>query len=1554
MNRIHSKIFRAISLLVMTSLIVTTLPIDDLAAAAIEQQSRVQPASPLPNPNVVVNRTVPSVTSVPSFPVFSATPRDEEITRARVFEEPLVPLGGVTNIVENRQLAEALLAYLKGGNSEDLSALERFLQAHPQSAWRVSLLTNMGIVYRRTGYFTRALAVWKEAWNLGKNELLPLEQAIVDRAVAEWAELNARLGRFEVLEPLFKEIDNRDIGGSPSEKIRGAKQGLWLMQNRPGEAFRCGPMALDRILAFTNTRYDRNLIKTSQSTLRGMSLTQVLELSKSFQMNMQMARRTGEARILLPAVVHWKVGHYAAILKEVDGRFLVQDPTFGDEFWVSRRALDQESSGYFLISGGQLPEGWHPVNEAEGNTIWGKGNTGSDDGGGMSQDDYTAHGGGGSGGGGRGGGPGGPGGGGPGGGGPGGGGGDGGTCSNGCAVYDIHLMLVSLNITDIPVGYTPPRGPDVQFLVTYNHRESFQPSVFSYSNLGPKWTFDWISYVKDDPSNPAASAFVYRRGGSEETYSGFNASTQSYAPQFMSHATLLRTSSSPIRYERRLPDGSVEVFSQPDGAATFPRRIFMTEWRDATGNGLTFTYDANLRLIALTDAIGQVTTLSYELPSDPLKITKVTDPFGRFATLEYTPTGRLSRITDVISLQSEFTYSTGDFISSMTTPYGTTVFTYVEDGTGQNGRMRWLEATDPMGGTERVEFRHAAPGFPAPPPTTPAGLDATNYWLDLRNTFHWDKRARALYPGDYSKATIYHWIHATDINVTGRLLESFKRPLESRIYYDYDPLLGAVPAYMGPGSQPIAVGRLLDDGSTRLYRYDYNAVGKKTKVIDPLGRETVFVYGTNNVPDSNPTTGTGVDLLEVRQKNGSGYDVLESMTYNAQHLPLTLTDAARRTTTFTYRSTGDLETIITPPRGSLTQAERTTTFTYYADNAPSGPGRLQRITGPVSGATADFAYDGYGRQRTVTESDGYAVTTDYDTFDRPIQMTFPDGTYEQLTYKHLDLDKSRDRLGRWTHFFYDALRRLTLTRDPAGRTITQQWCNCGSLEKLIDANGNATTWELDAQNRTTKEIRADSSFTEYVYENTTSRLKRRTDAKGQHRDTTYFVDDNIQQISYPNPQNPTPNVSFTYDPAYDRIATMVDGTGTTSYSYHPVTTGGTLGATQLSAVDGPLSNDTISYSYDELGRPLNRSINAVSASQNYDSLGRISSVTNALGTFNYGYVNQTGRPQSMSYPNGQTTGYSYHPNSGDRRLQEILNQKTGGITISKFNYTYDAVGNIKTWTQQTDSNQAKAYDLSYDRADQLTAATWRTTDATPSILKRYNYTYDPAGNRTTEQIDDAPLKASYNNMNRILSQDPGGTLRLAGAVAEAAKVTIQGNAALVNADNTFGGTAIVSSGTSSIEVKATDYSGNTRTNTYNVNASASSKTFAHDANGNLSGDGSRTFEWDGENRLLAVNTGSLRSEFTYDGYSRRVRIIEKDNAIPTNDMRFVWCEEEICEERDSTGATTTKRFFGQGEQQGTENFLYTHDHLDSIRELLDSTRTIRLVMSMTCMDEALK
>src|SRR5262249_35209191 len=150
------------------------------------------------------------------------------------------------------------------------------------------------------------------------------------------------------------------------------------------------------------------------------------------------------------------------------------------------------------------------------------------------------------------------------------------------------------------------------FKVTYNQREANQPAAFSYSNLGSRWTFNWLSYVTDDgPSGPSVSPAVYVRGGGTEVYAGFDSVTQSYAPERQTLAVLVRTS--PNTYERRFSDGSKEVFSQSDGATSFPRRIFLTSVIDATGNATTLSYDGSFRVETITDSLGQSIALSYEL-----------------------------------------------------------------------------------------------------------------------------------------------------------------------------------------------------------------------------------------------------------------------------------------------------------------------------------------------------------------------------------------------------------------------------------------------------------------------------------------------------------------------------------------------------------------------------------------------------------------------------------------------------------------------------------------------------------------------------------------------------------------------------------------------------------------------------------------------------------------------------------------------------------------------------------------------------------------------------
>src|SRR5207253_2003436 len=102
----------------------------------------------------------------------------------------------------------------------------------------------------------------------------------------------------------------------------------------------------------------------------------------------------------------------------------------------------------------------------------------------------------------------------------------------------------------------------------------------------------------------------------------------------------------------------------------------------------------------------------------------------------------------------------------------------------------------------------------------------------------------------------------------------------------------------------------------------------------------------------------------------------------------------------------------------------------------------------------------------------YTVTTDYDNLDRPIQLSYPDGTNQQFQYSQdfgqglrtiLDLSGSKDRRGLSTTRHYNANRQIDSITDPLNRTTQFGWCSCGLLTSITDAKNQVTAFHRDLQ-----------------------------------------------------------------------------------------------------------------------------------------------------------------------------------------------------------------------------------------------------------------------------------------------------------------------------------------------------------------------------------------------------------------------------------------------------------------------------------------------------------
>jgi len=1341
---------------------------------------------------------------------------DAAVSSVRVFDEPLVPLNTKANPQEDQALSEALTAYSQRATADDCSSLAQFADNFPQSRWTPSLLLHLGVEYYNYGYFSRALDAWQRSWAQFKTSNEVSVKAQADRALGELSRMRARIGRVGELSDLLDSAKDRDLSGPGAQLVHSSTEALWVMKNQPDFEFGCGPSALDRILQhFAPTKAGSPVLLECKSGTNGFSLSRVAEVAQKLGMNYQMAYRQPGAPLILPAVVHWKLGHYAALIERRADRILVKDYTFQSTLWVSENAINDQASGYFLVPPGTLPTGWRAVADAEGQTVWGRGPTETRD---QTANcpclDKT----------------------------------DGGNrcskcgSSKGMATYSMHALLTSLTLEDTPVWFESPFGPQVVFTATYNQLEAGQPATFYYSNLGPLWDCSFLSYLTDNPTSPGANISLYMDGGGQLSFNNFNPATQSYAPEAMSQAVLvLLTNAS---YELRYPDGSRREYAQSDGSTGSSRRIFLTQEIDSVGNLVQFNYDAQLRITNIVNAIGQAMTLLYTNTAFPFQITSVVDPFGRAAQLLYNSNGLLIQITDMMGLTSQFTYGANQFITALTTPYGTTSFT-----TGTTNGNSYLTATDPLGGTEAMEYSQSLPvPHSLPASEVPHGLSTFNLYLDARDSFYWSKKAFAEGGWDWSKAHIYHWLHQSpNGSQSSRILESEKDPLESRIWYNYpgeSTNFGAPyyldAAYTGSSAKPTVIARVLDDGSTQLNTYGYNVFGNATNATDSLGRNFTFVFASNNI-----------DLIETRMTHNGKNELLGSASYNSQHQPLTITDAAGQTTAISYGPHGEIASIV-DPKGQTVQ------FNYDTN------GFLIWVKGPLAGTndTVFYTYDGYNRLRTITDPEGYTITYSYDAFDRMVSRTFPDGTSEQFVYNRLDMVAFQDRMGRWMTNTYNANQQLVAERDPLGRITRYEWCNCGLLEALIDPLGRKTTLVYDLESRLTAKQFSDGSAETQTYELAGGRLRTKTDPNGYQTTIEYNADNSLRRISYQGSTNATPAVSFTYDPDYQRISSMQDGIGTTTYSYNPITPASVLGAGKLQSISSPLPNSTVTFQYDELGRIVGRGINGVTQSITYDVLGRPAVITNALGSFYYTYVNATARLSSAAYPDGQTNWYSYYGNLGDQRLQKIQHLKPNGSLLSSFGYSYAANGEITSWTNQWDTLPTRVWFPSYDAAEELTNV---VSFGGPVAATNYTYAYDSAQNRTLAGTSALQDEFQYNAMNQITGES-----------ARAAMAA--------------------------------------------------------------------TYEWDAAERLVAINAGTHRTEFSYDGWGRRVRMVEKSNGVVASDNYFLWCGTDLCEERDASGGTTVRRFFSSGEcvlgASGTTNLFYNRDHLGSVREATDSSGSV--------------
>jgi YD repeat-containing protein len=246
----------------------------------------------------------------------------------------------------------------------------------------------------------------------------------------------------------------------------------------------------------------------------------------------------------------------------------------------------------------------------------------------------------------------------------------------------------------------------------------------------------------------------------------------------------------------------------------------------------------------------------------------------------------------------------------------------------------------------------------------------------------------------------------------------------------------------------------------------------------------------------------------------------------------------------------------------------------------------------------------------------------------------------------------------------------------------------GDAIQWTNRRGHPIQYQRDAAGRTRSKIYADGSHVDYVYDEVRDHLTSVTDASGttllKYEDAQH--PDHLTRIVYPNGRY----LAFQYDAA-GRRKQLVDQDGF-----------------------------TVNYSYDAVGRleKLTDSTGGLIVQYTYDSDGHLS--RKDLG-------------------NGTYTTYEY---TEAHQVAHLINYSAGGTVNSRFDYTYDNLGRVKTMA--TLDGQ---WSYSYDPVGELTHAVFASNDPTTIPNQDLQYFYDAAGNRTRTILNGVATDYAVNSLN---------------------------------------------------------------------------------------------------------------------------------------------------------------------------------------------------------------
>jgi RHS repeat-associated protein len=707
----------------------------------------------------------------------------------------------------------------------------------------------------------------------------------------------------------------------------------------------------------------------------------------------------------------------------------------------------------------------------------------------------------------------------------------------------------------------------------------------------------------------------------------------------------------------------------------------------------------------------------------------------------------------------------------------------------------------------------------------------------------------------YSESNVVRWSY--DENM--QLMETESAGGAVTVYREYDER-------GNPGIITFAKDTPHESVVTFTYHPDMNKPTKRTEssVLSPASSKvTIWDYDNdlNDVPNENPTALLHRIVEQGFTKDSEGviipYEYITTFSYNAKGQVTAIDGPVHGegdSTFFSYDDIiGNLLSMTEPLIGATEFIEYdaagqlkkiTDVNAQLRELTYDGRGRVVTFKNHADGSSKDIVYNLAGLPESVTDEDGVSRYFDYDTeYGRLVRITDSLGNY--ISYKH-DCQGTRIEMSKHDPSGNCSFRQRWDYQPPENTAGTpgKLWKEIigdrpattygydmeGNIASIRDPKGNTTYYGYDVLNRLVSVEQPGGVTTQYAYDGH-GNLASVTDAES-HK-TTYEYDDMARVVQTTSPDTGT--VSYVYDPA-GNTTQKADAKGTTvGYTYDILN--------RLTNVNFPDPAENIAYSYDAgpygKGRRTGMTDPSGSTGFSYDARGRLVEKTSIIdgASFTVGATFTPGnKVSSVTYPSGRTIDI-FRDSLGRMKDASTSDGSTTSVLIRNMAYRpFGGPSGMGTGSGGTVNHQS-------GECGCITVANARTD-------KERSYEYDHDGNLTFIVGTNTPW------FNQGFTYDPLN--RLVGAT---------GRYGVINYTYDKVGNRLAREINSETEV----YSYIPGTNKLESITGPNPITLSYDANGNTVGLGTKTLNYNDNNRLIQVEEGAdILAEYTYNGMGQRV------------------------------------------------------------------------------------